>query len=129
MRHKVAGKRLGRDMGHRNALRRNLINELFRHEHIQTTEAKARAIRGEAEKLITLAKRSLAHENPNRAVHGRRLVFARLRNKENVAKIFDDLAPRYEERPGGYTRMVKLGMRQGDAARMAVLELVDREEK
>jgi large subunit ribosomal protein L17 len=116
-------------MGHRNALRRNLINELFRHEQIQTTEAKARAIRGEAEKLITLAKRSLAHADPNRAVHGRRLLFARLRNKENVAKVFDVLAPRYEERLGGYTRMVKLGMRQGDAAKMAVLELVDREEK
>jgi large subunit ribosomal protein L17 len=128
MRHKVAGKRLGRDMGHRKALRRNLINALFRHERIRTTEAKARAIRGEAEKMITLAKRSLAHDDPNRVVHGRRLLFARLRNKENVAKVFDELAPRYEDRPGGYTRMYKLGMRKGDAAKMALLELVDREE-
>jgi large subunit ribosomal protein L17 len=115
-------------MGHRKALRRNLINALFRHERIRTTEAKARAIRGEAEKMITLAKRSLAHDDPNRTVHGRRLLFARLRNKENVAKVFDELAPRYEDRPGGYTRMYKLGMRKGDAAKMALLELVDREE-
>jgi large subunit ribosomal protein L17 len=129
MRHKVAGKRLGRDMGHRKALRRNLINELFRHERIRTTEAKARAIRGEAEKMITLAKRSLAHDDPNRAVHGRRLLFARLRNKEVVAKVFDELAPRYEDRPGGYTRVYKLGMRKGDAAKMALIELVDREEE
>jgi large subunit ribosomal protein L17 len=128
MRHKVAGKRLGRDMGHRKALRRNLINALFRHERIRTTEAKARAIRGEAEKMITLAKRSLAHDDPNRAVHGRRLLFARLRNKENVAKVFDELALRYEDRPGGYTRIYKLGMRKGDAAKMALIELVDREE-
>lgn len=128
MRHKVAGKRLGRSTGHRNSLRRNLINELFRHERIRTTEAKARAIRGEAEKLITLAKRSLAHDDPNRAVHGRRILFARLRNKENVAKVFDELAPRYEDRPGGYTRTLKLGLRKGDSAKMAVIELVDRED-
>ena len=128
MRHKVAGKKLGRDMDHRKALRRNLINALFRHERIQTTEAKARAIRGEAEKLITIAKRALAHADPNRAVHARRIVFARLRNKESVAKIFDELAPRYEDRPGGYTRTYKLGMRKGDAARLAQIELVDRED-
>ncbi len=128
MRHKVAGKRLGRDKDHRKALRRNLINALFRHERIETTEAKARAIRGEAEKLITIAKRALDHEDPNRGVHARRIVFARLRNKESVAKVFNELAPRYAERPGGYTRMYKLGMRKGDAARMALLELVDREE-
>ncbi|MBN1562450.1 MAG: 50S ribosomal protein L17 [Anaerolineae bacterium] len=128
MRHKVAGKRLGRDMGHRNALRRNLINDLLRLGRIRTTEAKARAIRGEAEKMITLAKRSLAHDDPNRAVHGRRILFARLRNKEVVAKVFDELAPRYEDRPGGYTRMYKLGMRKGDAAKMALIELVDNEE-
>ncbi|NDJ77012.1 MAG: 50S ribosomal protein L17 [Chloroflexi bacterium] len=129
MRHKVAGKRLGRSKGHRIALRRNLINSLLRHERIRTTEAKARAIRGESEKMITIAKRALAHEDQNRAVHARRLLMARLNNKEIVAKVFDELAPRYEARPGGYTRMYKLEPRKGDAARMVLLELVDREEE
>jgi large subunit ribosomal protein L17 len=129
MRHRVAGKQLGRSTGHRKALRRNLINQLFRHERIKTTAAKADAIRAEAEKMITIAKRSLAHENKARAVHGRRLVFARLRDKDSVAKVFDELAPRYEERQGGYTRIYKLGPRKGDAAPMVLLELVDREEQ
>ncbi len=129
MRHRVAGKHLGRPSGHRNLLRRNLLNALFQHERIQTTEAKADAIRAEAEKLITLAKRSLAHPEPSRGVHGRRLVFARLRDKDNVAKLFDVLAPRYEDRAGGYTRVYKLGPRKGDAAPMVLLELVDREEE
>jgi large subunit ribosomal protein L17 len=129
MRHRVAGKQLGRSTGHRKALRRNLINQLFRHERIKTTEAKAEAIRAEAEKMITIAKRSLAHENKARAVHGRRLLFARLRDKDSVAKVFDELAPRYEERQGGYTRTYKLGPRKGDAAPMVLLELVDREEQ
>ena len=128
MRHRVAGKHLGRSTGHRKALRRNLINELFRHERITTTEAKARAIRAESEKLITIAKRSLGHEDQQRAVHARRIVLSRTNNKDTVRKIFDDLAPRYEARPGGYTRMYKLGPRKGDAAKMALLELVDREE-
>ena len=129
MRHKVAGKRLGRSKDHRKLLRRNLINALFEHERIKTTQAKAVAIRAEAEKMITLAKRSLAHEDPNRAVHGRRLLFARLRNKASVAKVFDVLAPRYVDRPGGYTRVYKLGPRKGDVAEMVLLELVDREEE
>ena len=103
------------------------MTELFRHERITTTEAKARAIRAEAEKLITIAKRSLAHEDKQRSVHARRIVMARLNNREAVAKIFDDLAPRYEARPGGYTRIYKIGMRKGDAAKMALIELVDRE--
>lgn len=128
MRHKVAGKRLGRNTNQRKMLRRNLINQLFQHERIRTTDAKAQAIRAEAEKMITMAKRALAHEDKNRAVHARRLLFARLRNKETVAKVFNELAPRYEERPGGYTRIYKLGFRQGDAAKMVLLELVDREE-
>jgi large subunit ribosomal protein L17 len=128
MRHKVAGKHLGRSKDHRKALRRNLINDLLHHERIKTTDAKARAVRAEAEKMITIAKRSLAHPEPTRAVHGRRLLFARLRNKENVAKVFDVLAPRYEDRAGGYTRIYKLGMRKGDAAPMVLIELVDREE-
>lgn len=129
MRHKVAGKKLGRSKDHRRLLRRNLINALFEHERIKTTKAKSVAIRAEAEKMITLAKRALAHEDPNRAVHGRRLLFARLRNKASVAKVFDVLAPRYEDRPGGYTRVYKLGPRKGDVAEMVLLELVDREEE
>jgi large subunit ribosomal protein L17 len=128
MRHRVAGKRLGRRTGHRKALRRNLINDLFRYERIKTTEAKARAIRAEAEKMITIAKRALAHEDKIRVVHARRILMARLNNKEVVAKVVDELAPRYEDRPGGYTRTYKLGMRKGDAAKMALIELVDREE-
>lgn len=100
--------------------------ELFRHERIKTTRAKSEAIRAEAEKLITLAKRGLAHDDPQRAVHARRIVLSRLDNKEAVQKLFDELAPRYEDRPGGYTRLFKLGPRKGDAAEMVVLELVDR---
>jgi large subunit ribosomal protein L17 len=109
-------------------LRRNLLNQLFRHERITTTEAKADAIRAEAEKMITIAKRSLAHPDKARAVHGRRILFARLNDRENVLKVFDVIAPRYEERPGGYTRIYKLGPRKGDAAPMVLLELVKDEE-
>ncbi len=129
MRHKVAGKHLGRDTDHRRLLRRNLMNALFRHERIKTTEAKADAIRAEAEKLITMAKRSVSTSDPADGVHHRRIIFARLRDKDNVAKLFDVLAPRYEDRAGGYTRVYKLGPRKGDAAHMVLLELVDREEE
>jgi large subunit ribosomal protein L17 len=127
MRHRVAGRRLNRSKGHRTALRRALVTELFRHERIRTTEAKAKAIRGQAEKLITLAKRGLVAEEitPERGVHARRLAAGRLNDPEIVTKLFDDIAPRYAERPGGYTRIIKLGPRQGDAARMAVIELVE----
>ena len=125
MRHRVKGKRLGRDMGHRKALRRNLMAALFEHEEIMTTEAKARAIRAESEKLITKAKRALATGDEAKAVHARRIVLARLGNKREVMlKVFDELAPRYAERPGGYTRMFKVGLRQGDSAEMAVLQLI-----
>ena len=129
MRHRVVGKHLGRSSDHRKALRRNLINDLLHHERITTTEAKAQAIRAEAEKSISIAKRALAHNDPARAVHGRRILMSRLNNRETVAKVFDELAPRYQDRPGGYTRIYKLGMRKGDAAPMALLELVDREAK
>ena len=127
MRHRVAGRRLNRSHGHRNALRRTLVTELFRHERIRTTEAKARAIRSQAEKLITLAKRGLVAQEtvPERGVHARRLAVGRLNDPEIVKKLFNDIAPRYAERPGGYTRIVKLGPRKGDAAQMAVIELVD----
>jgi large subunit ribosomal protein L17 len=101
-----------------------MITELFRHERIQTTLAKARAIRGAAEKLITLSKRGNA-EGEAKAVHARRLASARLNDPEIVKKLFDEIAPRYVERPGGYTRILKLGPRGGDAAEMALLELVE----
>lgn len=129
MRHKVAGKRLGRSRDHRRALRRNLINALFQHERIKTTDAKARAIRAEAEKSISIAKRALATGDNGRQVHARRILISRLNNKDVVAKIFDELAPRYEDRPGGYTRTYKLGLRNGDAAKMVLIELVDREDE
>ncbi len=124
MRHKVAGYRLSRDKDARAALRRNLIKQLFEHERIRTTKTRALAIRGEAEKLITLAKRGNAADG-ERMVHARRLANARLADRESVRKLFDDIAPRYEDRNGGYTRMLKLGPRLGDGAEMVILELVE----
>lgn len=123
MRHKVAGRILGRTSGQRRALRRNLITELFLHGQIETTEAKARAVRPAAEKLITLAKRGLQRDVAGQ-VHARRLAAARLYGRSAVTKLFDEIAPTYQERPGGYTRMTKLGRRRGDNAEMALLELV-----
>jgi large subunit ribosomal protein L17 len=123
MRHRVAGRRLGRSSGHRRALRRNLITELFRHERIKTTEAKAKAIRSDAEKLITLAKRGL--QDDSYTLHARRQAVAALNDPAIARKLFDELAPRYEEREGGYTRLYKLGRRQGDGALMVVMELVE----
>ena len=116
MRHRVAGRRLNRSTGMRRALFRNLLSELIRHERIRTTEAKARAIRGDAEKIMTLAKRG--------DLHARRQVLRTITDPGLVKKLFDELAPRYEDRPGGYTRMLKLGPRRGDAAAMVLLELV-----
>jgi len=124
MRHRVAGKKLGRSTGHRKMLRRNLITELFRHERIKTTRAKAAAIRGEAEKMITLAKRGNAAGGAA-AVHARRLCAGRLTDPEIVKKVFDDISQRYEDRNGGYTRTIKLGPRKGDAAEMVLIELVE----
>jgi large subunit ribosomal protein L17 len=127
MRHRVAGKKLGRTSGQRKALRRNLVTELIRHEQIRTTRAKAQAVRGQAEKLITLAKRGLAaaEEEPSREVHARRRAAAQLNDPKMVQKLFDEIAPRYMDRPGGYTRMLRLGTRKGDAAELVVLELVE----
>lgn len=127
MRHRIKERKLSRKTGPRNALRKTLIRQLFTHERIRTTRAKAEAIRGPAEKLITLAKKGNAaeEENPAYMVHTRRLAVARLADKEIVQKLFDDIAPRYEERPGGYTRMLKLGQRYGDSAEMVLLELVE----
>lgn len=125
MRHQVAGYKLGRSKGARIALRRNLIKQLFTHERITTTRAKADAVRGEAERIITIARRSAEAEEAAK-VHARRLVAAKLGGgNEVVKKLFDDIAPRFATRNGGYTRMLKLGMRQGDAAEMVMLELVE----
>lgn len=124
MRHAVAGYKLGRSIGQRNALRRTLINQLFEHERIKTTRAKALAIRSAAEKLITLARNSSNGDDIDR-VNARRLAASRLANPDTVRKLFDDIAPRYANRPGGYTRMLKLGPRVGDAAEMVLLELVE----
>jgi large subunit ribosomal protein L17 len=136
MRHRKAGKRLGRSTGHRRALRANLLSALLQHGRIETTEAKAKAVRSQAEKLITLAKRGLAAEgeDPSRGVHARRLAAGRLHRwatepdgnrLDLLEKLFEDIAPRYADRPGGYTRIYKLGPRKGDASPMALLELVE----
>jgi len=130
MRHRVAGKKLSRSTAHRKALRRNLVMALFQHGRIRTTRAKAQAARGQAEKLITRAKRGLMaeKENPAAGVHARRVVASRLNNDRRIVqKLFDEIAPRYLDRPGGYTRMLKLGRRKGDAAEMVLLELVEEE--
>lgn len=124
MRHHVGGRHLGRSSGQRQALFRNLITELFRHERIRTTEAKAKAIRGQAEKLISLAVRGHKAEDPAYRVHAIRQVSARLNDRQVVHKLFNELAERYVNRPGGYTRILKLGPRKGDAAPMAFIELV-----
>lgn len=125
MRHKIAGKKLSRHVGARNALRRILVKQLFEHERIRTTHTKAIAIRGQAERLITLAKRGNASEGAAQKVHARRLAAQRLNDAKSVKKLFDDIAPRYTERKGGYTRLVKLGKRVGDRAEMVMLELVE----
>jgi len=124
MRHRVSGYKLGRSRGHRTAMRRTLVTEFFRHERIKTTKTKAAAIRDEAERLITRAKVGVA-AGESRAVSARRLAAARLNDPQVVKKLFDEIAPRYAARPGGYTRVVKLGPRHGDAAEMVYLELVE----
>ena len=129
MRHRKYGKRLGRSSGHRRALHKNLTLALFEHGRITTTLAKARFARGGAEKLITLARRALAQDDEGRRVHAQRLAARRLGNdRKAVQRLFEEIAPRFTERPGGYTRILKLGPRRGDNAEMALLELVDRGE-
>lgn len=124
MRHSVAGYKLGRTTSSRIALRRNLIKQLFTHERIQTTKAKAAAIRGDAERLITLAKNS-ANATADQKVHARRVAISKLGDNQIIARLFDEIAPRFASRNGGYTRVTKLGPRLGDAAEMVVLELVE----
>jgi large subunit ribosomal protein L17 len=165
MRHHRAGRHLKRSSGQRQALYRTLITDLFRHERIQTTEAKARAVRPLAERLVTKARKGRAERlvelaqqqektklaawfsaeradqlillatqgneealkklAAQMALHARRQVLSALSDQEVAHKLVDQIAPRFEDRPGGYTRLLKLGMRQGDAARMALLELVE----
>jgi len=119
MRHRNAFRRLNRTATHRSALFASLASALIKHEQIVTTLPKAKDLRRVADRLITLAKRG--------DLHARRLAFARIRDEAMVAKLFDTLGPRYAERPGGYTRVMKAGFRYGDSAPMAVIELVDRD--
>ncbi len=125
MRHQVKGYHLGRSIGQRNALRRTMIMQLFQYEKIETTLAKAKAIQPEAEKLITMAKNSLDGSEVDQ-INARRRAAADLGNASGdiVKKLFDDIAPRFKNRQGGYTRILKLGPRQGDSAEMVLIELV-----
>ena len=116
MAHRIDGRKLGRPTDHRLALFRNLVTDLLRYERIITTEAKAREVRGLAERVITMGKRG--------DLHSRRRAMGFVYDKKVVEKVFAELGPRYSTRPGGYSRMVKLGPRQGDGARMAQLELI-----
>ncbi|MDD3448046.1 MAG: 50S ribosomal protein L17 [Gammaproteobacteria bacterium] len=118
MRHRKSGRQLNRNSSHRTAMFRNMASSLFEHEIIKTTLPKAKELRRVAEPLITLAK--------NDSVANRRLAFARLRDNGAVTKLFSELGPRYQARPGGYLRILKCGFRAGDAAPMAYVELVDR---
>lgn len=124
MRHKMAGYKLGRTTGARIALRRNLVRQLFTHDRIRTTKAKAAAIRGEAEKMITIARNSASASDAGK-VAARRQVISKLGDNSTVKRLFDEVAPRFANRNGGYTRVVKLGPRLGDSAEMVILELVE----
>ncbi len=117
MRHRIAGRKLSRPTAHRWALYRNLVSDLIKYDKIVTTEAKAKEIRGLAEKMITLGKEG--------SLASRRRALAFVTEKKLVDKVFSELAPRYMERPGGYTRIVKMGRRVGDGARIAQVELVE----
>ena len=119
MRHRKAGRRFNRRAGHRKAMFANMAAALIKHEQIVTTLPKAKDLRPVVEKLITLAKRG--------DLHARRLAIAQIRDESMVRKLFDTLGPRYRERPGGYTRVLKAGFRYGDAAPVAVIEFVDRD--
>ena len=118
MRHRKSGRKFNRNSSHRKAMFKNLTSALVEHEAIKTTLPKAKELRGVVEPLITLAK--------NDSVANRRLAFARIRDKEAVKKLFEEIGPRYESRPGGYTRVLKCGFRAGDSAPMAFIEFVDR---
>jgi large subunit ribosomal protein L17 len=121
MRHNKAGRRLGRKTSHREAMFRNMVTSLLDHGKITTTDAKAKEIRVVAERMITLGKRG--------DLHSMRLAASVIREKTVVSKLFSTIAPRYKERHGGYTRIIKLGIRQGDAAPISLIELVEEEIK
>ena len=120
MRHKKSGRKLGRNSSHREAMFRNMVTSLFEHERIVTTTEKAKEIGPIAEKMITLAKRG--------DLHARRQAYSYIRSQEIVAKLFDEIGGMFADRNGGYTRIIKTGVRQGDAASMAIIELVGYEE-
>ena len=128
MRHNVGYRKLGRVTEHRIALLRNQAIALLRHEKIETTMPKAKELRPFVERIITIAKRGLAGgEGNGKALHARRLVLRDIPNREVVSKLFDTIAPRFETRPGGYTRILRLGFRRGDSAELAQIELVGSE--
>ena len=128
MRHRVAHRKLGRVTEHRIAMLRSQAERLIRYEHIQTTVPKAKELRPFVERLITIAKRGLAGGSANgKTLHARRLVLQDIQDRDVVAKLFDTIAPRFEARPGGYTRILRLGYRRGDSAEVAQIELVGSE--
>ena len=121
MRHRKRGRQLGRDTDHRRALFRNLVTSLLEHERIETTVAKAKELRGIADRMISLGKRG--------DLHARRLAMAYIQTRSVVAKLFSDIAPRFSDRRGGYTRLIKTRIRLGDGSRMSLVELVELKEK
>ena len=121
MRHKYSGRKLNRTSSHRTSMFKNMMASLIEHEEIKTTVPKAKELRGFVERLITISKVD--------TVAKRRIVFSRIRSKEAVAKLFNDLGPRFKERPGGYLRILKCGYRAGDKAPMAIVQLVDKKEE
>ena len=121
MRHKVSGRKFGREKGHRDLMLKNLVASLVKHERINTTQARAKEIRSLAERVITYGKKG--------TVHHRRLTFKVLKNRDLVKKVFDEIAPRFETTEGGYTRVLKNGYRRGDCAPMAIIEFTQSGEK
>jgi large subunit ribosomal protein L17 len=121
VRHKYSGRKLNRTSSHRSAMFKNMMASLIEHEEIKTTVPKAKELRGFVERLITISKVD--------TVAKRRIVFSRIRSKEAVAKLFNDLGPRFQKRPGGYLRVLKCGYRAGDKAPMAIVQLVDKKEE
>lgn len=121
MRHKYSGRKLNRTSSHRTSMFKNMMASLIEHEEIKTTVPKAKELRGFVERLITISKVD--------TVAKRRIVFSRIRSKEAVAKLFNDLGPRFKERPGGYLRILKCGYRAGDKAPMAIVQLVDKQQE
>ena len=121
MRHKYSGRKLNRTSAHRASMFKNMMTSLIEHEEIKTTVPKAKELRGFLERLITISKID--------TVAKRRIVFSRIRSKDAVAKLFNDLGPRFKERPGGYLRILKCGYRAGDKAPMAIVQLVDKKEE